>query len=241
MNTLCLHKGAREVNAEQLANIFTPDRTETWVPIAHSDVHSLCRTSLEAIGYKVTKEQHALHHGNDRYFGLMNLTYDGAPADYGIVAGIRNSHDKSFPAGLVIGAQVFVCDNLSFSGEATFARKHTSRIMEHLPSCVSGAIGRLADMRMKQEQRIGSYKARGMGDTEVHDFVVRSMDTGILPTRLIPSVLKQWRNPNHAAFKPRNAWSLFNAYTETFKQTSPVELPKRTIALHGMFDLACQN
>jgi hypothetical protein len=39
------------------------------------------------------------------------------PEDFGLVAGVRNSHDKSFPASLVLGASMFVCDNLSFSGE----------------------------------------------------------------------------------------------------------------------------
>jgi hypothetical protein len=34
------------------------------------------------------------------------------------VLGLRNSHDKRFPAGLVGGSAVFVCDNLAFSGEA---------------------------------------------------------------------------------------------------------------------------
>ena len=44
------------------------------------------------------------------------------------VVGVRNSHDKSFPAGLVIGASIFVCDNLSFSGEVKLARKHTVHV-----------------------------------------------------------------------------------------------------------------
>lgn len=40
------------------------------------------------------------------------------------VLGLRNSPDKMFPAGIVAGASVFVCDNLSFSGVINLARKH---------------------------------------------------------------------------------------------------------------------
>jgi hypothetical protein len=45
--------------------------------------------------------------------------------DYCWVLGLRNSHDKTFPAGIVAGASVFVCDNLSFLGEVNFSRQHT--------------------------------------------------------------------------------------------------------------------
>ena len=59
-----------------------------------------------------------------RYFGLMEIHTQKASDDYCWVLGLRNSHDKIFPAGIVVGAAVLVCDNLSFSGEIKFARKH---------------------------------------------------------------------------------------------------------------------
>ena len=65
--------------------------------------------------------------------------------DYCWVLGLRNSHDKTFPAGIVAGAQLFICDNLSFSGEVKFARKHTSHIVRDLPQITSRAIGQLLD------------------------------------------------------------------------------------------------
>jgi hypothetical protein len=33
-------------------------------------------------------------------------------------------------------------------------------------------------------------------------------------------------------------WSLFNAFTEILKKASLAELPKRTLALHGLLDVA---
>ena len=63
--------------------------------------------------------------------------------DYCWVLGLRNSHDKTFPTGIVAGASVFVCDNLSFSGEVKFARKHTRFIMRDLPMLTGRAVGLL--------------------------------------------------------------------------------------------------
>jgi len=61
------------------------------------------------------------------------------------VLGLRNSHDKTFPAGITAGASVSVCDNLSFSGEVKLARKHTTHITRDLPRLVQSAVGKLMD------------------------------------------------------------------------------------------------
>ena len=34
----------------------------------------------------------------------------------------------------------------------------------------------------------------------------------------------------------RSAWTLMNAYTERFKRTNALDLPGRTVRLHGMLD-----
>ena len=51
-----------------------------------------------------------------------------------------------------------------------------------------------------------------------------------------PKVLGEWRKPPHEEFRPRNAWSLFNAFTEAQKGLNPNALIARTQALHGLFD-----
>ena len=53
---------------------------------------------------------------------------------------------------------------------------------------------------------------------------------------MIPAIVKEWREPRYPeAFSDRTAWSLFNAFTETLKGNL-TELPKRTQALHSLFD-----
>src|SRR5260221_3349 len=69
------------------------------------------------------------------------------------------------------------------------------------------------------------------------DLVIRSVDAGVCANSYIPDVLQEWRHPQHDTFEPRNVWSLFNAFTETLKQASLAELPKRTQALHGLLDV----
>jgi len=87
----------------------------------------------------------------------------------------------------------------------------------------------------KQGQRIERYKEHDLTNEQVHDIVIRSVDVGVLPNRRVPDVLTEWREPSHEEFNGRNAWSLFNSYTEVFKG-SLAELPKRTERLHGLLD-----
>ena len=70
----------------------------------------------------------------------------------------------------------------------------------------------------------------------LNELVIRATDVGVCSNRLIPSVLREWRTPRYEAFEPRNAWSLFNAFTESLKDGNLAELPKRTEAFHGLLD-----
>jgi hypothetical protein len=195
--------------------------------------------SLERSGLHVVTESHGLTHDGSRYFGLLQVANGTNPDDFGLVVGVRNSHDKSFPAALVLGASVFVCDNLSFSGEVKLARKHTAHIERDLPQLVERAVGMLSDLRNTQERRFATYQGHELTDTGAHDLIVRALDSRIVPVTKIPDVLTEWRGPRHPEFRDgRTAWRLFNAFTEILKGNLG-ELPRRTQALHGLLDTAC--
>ena len=160
---------------------------------------------------------------------------------HGLVVGLRNSHDKSCPASIALGAAVFCCDNLSFSGEVTLARRHTRYIERDLPRVVTTAIGNLVDMRQKQDRRIAQYKATELIDSQAHDLVVRALGASVVPATQVPKVLAEWRQPRHREFAEdgRTAWRLFNAFTEVLKGRNVAMLPRRTQALHGLLDASC--
>lgn len=238
---LMLHTGAYTVEREQLATVHTPERTQTWVPIQHSRLLDGIIGSLEQNHLTVVNESHAIAKNGSRYFGLLQVANGHNHDDFGMVIGVRNSHDKSFPAGIVVGAQVFVCDNLSFSGEIKLARKHTVHVERDLPQLIQRAIGKLTDQRGKQEARFSSYKGTEFTDSQAHDLIIRAVDARVLPVTRIPDVLTEWRTPRHAEFavNGKTAWRLFNAFSECAKGNLDF-LPRRTQALHGILDIACK-
>jgi hemin uptake protein HemP len=113
---LLLHCGGRAVARGEVQRIPTPSATETWTPIPHLDLFTQVERTLNSNGLVVGTQEHSLSHEGQRYFGLMEIQRSESADDYCWVLGFRNSHHKTFPAGITAGASVFVCDNLSFRG-----------------------------------------------------------------------------------------------------------------------------
>ena len=232
---LILHCGGAAVQRTDLANVRTPLATRSWSPIPHLRLIEQVERALFAAHLSIVNQAHALSHDGDRYFGLIQVETQQNSGDYALVLGLRNSHDKRFPAGLVAGAQVFVCDNLSFHGEVELSRKHTRFINRDLPILTERAIGQLQEKWHGQEQRISRYQAETIDDRDAHDLMVRAVDVGVCPVTVLPKVVHEWREPSHDVFKQRTVWSLFNGFTEALKGNLPL-LPTRTQALHGLMD-----
>ncbi len=138
---------------------------------------------------------------------------------------------------MAVGSRVFVCDNLAFSAEIVIARKHTRFIMRDLDKMVAEASGKIAQARISQAQRIEAYKSTDLDDAQVHDLLIRSVDCQVMANSYIAKVLAEWRDPRHAAFEDRTAWSLFNGFTQVFKDTNPLDLTARSVRLHGLLDM----
>ena len=232
---LILHCGAAEVPRKALAAVPTPAATETWRPISHEEYVRQVEWALPRYGLDIVQEVHALTHDSSRYFGLIQVQNGCNSPDYSWVLGLRNSHDKTLTVGLVAGNSVFVCDNLSFSGEVCVSRKHTSYILEDLPGLIGSALGRLLQMFKSQDQRVDRYRATRLSDTDAHDLTIRALDSGVFCASKIPEILKEWREPRHEAFRPRSLWSWFNASTENLKGALHL-LPKRSQALYRLCD-----
>lgn len=138
---LILHCGASLVSMKEINDVRTPHSTSTWHPIPHKDLIDQVTRTLKAANLKLGAVSHSLTHDGQRYFGLMEVKSKQQHSDdYAWVLGLRNSHDKMFPAGLVCDASILICDNLSFSGEINLSRKHTRFIVRDLPGLVERAL-----------------------------------------------------------------------------------------------------
>ncbi len=241
MLNLCLHCGGHQVERDFVEGITTPPSTQSWVPVPHHRVLEEVETALVGARLTVVNQAHALWGDGRRYFGLLEVCNGKPQGDHGLVIGVRNSHDQSFPASIALGSAVFVCDNLSFCGEITISRRHTRFIERDLPRVIHTAVCRLTDLRQTQDDRIEKYKSTKLDDQTAHDLVIRAVDASSLPVTQIPAVLSEWRDPTHEEFTVggKNFWRFYNSLTNALKGRNLSARPQRSEALHGLLDAAC--
>ena len=118
------------------------------------------------------------------------------------------------------------------------ARRHTKNIFRDLPQVISRTIGQLADKWAFQDKRFDAYRNTDISNKEACFLVREAYRAGACKKTDAMDILDQWETPNHPEFEGRNAWSLFNAFTEELKGNL-IALPKRTQALHGLLDGHC--
>lgn len=236
------------VDFEQVVGIPTPpveyrkkenangERAISYQPIAHHEVVNRTKRFLDENGFTIQDEVHSLARANQHYFGLFAVDHPNREAsDRGCVVGIRNSHDKTFPAGLCAGDAPFVCDNLIFTNTIKLARRHTRNILNDLDTTINRAIGKLFNFWHGQDERINAYKQVELSNAQVNDIVIRACKAGALPKSKIIDVVDQWESSDHSEFWDRNVNSLYNAFTEIYKGNL-VALPNRSDALHSVLD-----
>jgi hypothetical protein len=234
--TLVLHAGGRLATPDDLRNCTTPQPQGRWHPASHVSVLDAVKETLRGAGYVITSEKLALARSDARFFGVLNLDTPLARG-VGLTVGVRNSVDRSFPLGFAAGSHCFVCDNLAFRAELLVRRKHTLNGMRAFGTAIGAAVASLTSFREAEELRI-----RRMAETELtppmaSHVILTALRRGIISSLQLPKVSKAWEEPAHEEFKPRTAWSLFNAFTEVLKPravAAPQAFVAQTIRLNGL-------
>lgn len=234
--TLVAHTGATPISRNDLSMIKAPAATQTWKPIPHADLVNCIEETLRRNHLNIAKEEYAVQSEGNKLFGVMTLNSEFG--DFATALGIRTSNDKSFPVQMIAGARVFVCDNLAFSGEVIMLRRrHTSgmNLREEIAGGIERAVAKFQDVtssvvKMKAIDLTGKDVA---AKAKILDAAVK----GVMPLRLIPSVYENYFTPKHPEFEPRNAWSLHNAFTESFKELKPNIAMQAGVELGRLFNV----
>jgi hypothetical protein len=232
---------------EEVLKVETPQKTDTWQPVGHGFMIEQTRKHLDENGFDVVGENHNLARFGQRYFGLMQVQDRSAPenADRATIVGLRNGHDKCFPAGIMAGDAPFVCSNLIFSNEIVVTRRHTKNIMKEEISGnifmkIANAIGKLRESWVSQEKRVNAYKGYDLGSNkEANDLIIRAYQSGACSKTQIADIVGQWNKPNHNEFADRNLYSLYNSFSEVWKGNLGL-LPARSTSLHSLFDATAE-
>jgi hypothetical protein len=232
---LCLHKGAKASTREELDLIPVPPETETYQPVSHYGLaNKLITISRDILtGYTLSKESYGIAREGQQLFGV--LQFQNTADDIGLAIGFRNSYDKSMSVGLACGASVFVCDNLAFSGSITIMRKHTKFVWDELEEKAILTCYRAQHNYKEILNDVDKFKALPFSTDEGFSHMGVLYGKDIIGPRQMAVAKTQWLSPKYPDFKPLNAWSLYNAITESLKTSPPQEIMENHIQLHDYF------
>jgi len=232
--SLILHKGAHEVSLADLQSIDLPDETESYKPVSHYDLATnLVKVAQDLLnGFTYSKSQYGLARDGNQLFGI-HVFQNGAD-DMGLSIGFRNSYDKSMSVGIAIGASVFVCDNLAFTGEVTILRKHTLRVWQDLEEMMVTSIYRSRNNFNRIVEDAEGMKYAYLSNDNAFRLLGFLYGKGVLMPRQLPVVKREWTHPSYNEFSNNNLWSFYNCCTEALKSSPPTKIMEKHIKLHDL-------
>ena len=234
--------GSTEIDYSHLASLPQPQSLgNRHYPVHHKTFTDLVLNKTRSLNYTIEEARFGLD-DKQNLFGYIKIDKADGSANgvFKHVIGIRNSLCQKFRAGLVAGTSVMVCDNLAFFGEIATGHKNTQHIMDNLPGRIDGMMSQIQDNWKAQAQRYDTYADTELSESDAGKILWDAIDIDAISGSKSAKVINEYNNPRHDAFAPRNAWSLFNAFTEILKET-PTMLQQRTSRLHNVFDSFCET
>lgn len=237
--SLILHCGARKTDKIEVLKCEAPEATSTHQPIEHSYLIEETERLIKKSDLLIKEEVFAMTKDTMRMFAMYQL--ESPSEDYSTTVGIRNSNDKTFAAGAVIGTNTTVCDNLLFHGEYKMHRKHTKYIYEYLSELLENFVGNIPEFQMKREDELELLKGSKITQDQAHRFIIEGAKQKIIPPSQILKVVDEWDNPgctvkkDYSVFKEhgRSLWRMQNAFTTVLHSNKNIfKLPEKTMKLN---------
>lgn len=235
--TLCLHAGAERIERNALQLIPMPQATASYAPISHAHFVNVVQDKLADIGFTFADEAYGVTKEGAKFFGVAELAYNGSQSNgrNSLTVGFRSSLDKSIAPMLAFGSRVFVCDNMAFSGEVVISRKQTTYISRDFPLRVAKAVARISNARARQDERFDRYQSFVLSPGDAEHGMIELLRREVINPSRMAKLVGEWDNPSFDHGGP-SVWRLFNAATETLKESPIADITRRTIGVQSLCD-----
>jgi hypothetical protein len=201
-----------------------PALTETYSPVAHSELIYLLEKQLGADGYEVKNNFVQQSYNGEQIFGTMSLRKETGIAgdDLAQTMAYQNSYNKRLPIRLVSGGRVFICSNGMIVGDIITFRKHTGDVFPALKEMIKIAIVRMEEDFEKTQRDVLVMKETELTTTLAAELIGRMfVEERILNSNEVNEVARQLRKPKFEEFKANTLWSLYNHATYALNDAAP--------------------
>jgi hypothetical protein len=247
------------ITMKQAFAIPLPEETKTYIPVSNEDLWKLMQQKAFQRGLQLGTPQMGIDHNGQRLFGSVEIVnMDHLDNEVRLMLGFRNSYNKSMSVGICFGSKVFVCSNMCFTGYTSEGEeavgqvhhRHSTNVWDGLPERLDAAFDKFDVFKSYQDSFYNRLKEHDLSDAEAHNLIIQSVRSEAITARDCMVIADEWafqaNGPQneveeenwHPEFAPRNAWSLFNAYTEKAKKhqiKNPLEANLRSIRMNNFF------
>lgn len=232
-SNLVLHCGGERATRVEVEAIPVPRQTDSWRPVSYADAIGLMHETIaDRLKLPIVKEAYGLNAEGLQLFALFTL--DTGNPEHGLSIGLRQSYNKSLALGVAVGAQVFVCDNLAFRGDAfEVVRKNTVNVWRDFRAMVEKQAARSLEHYANLENDVKRMKAAPCDLTRGYELLGTAYGQGLLTTKQATIAFEDWKEPRHEDFADRNLWGFYNATTEALKKGTVANVIDRHAAMHG--------
>lgn len=251
----------RCTQAEAFASNLIPALTHSYQPLSNEELVLMINKVAKIYGMNLVDEQLGMDLKGMRFFGVYTVEgFDFFGGRIKLTVGFCNSYNRSMSGRVCIGGSVMVCSNSAFYA---YTDQHTGingmAMAEHRPGIyddlfhrIEAAFEGIKQFRERQEMFYGHLYERPVSKEEAYHMIVRAAQKGVVNKTRILTLAEEWdwqeRGPQneveqkgriwHPEFKPRTAYSLFNAFTEVQKDrmaVNPVQTNIQTMGLTEFF------
>jgi len=214
------------VDRAGLARFQPPVGTSTWRPVAHAELVGTLIDQAERIGLVPVREQYAVGKEGLALFGTLDMvrqsTALAVPEKRGMALGFRHSNDKALALSIVGGARVFVCDNLSLSGDKIALHKHSRGL--HLAALIRAGLEKFQEHYQAFDDAIIDAEGRSITDDEAKVRLFNLRYDGVLPVSIFDEASTAYFRAEQLGYEdcaPRTVFGLHNACTRPVKALAP--------------------
>lgn len=246
---------------EAFAMDLIPASTRTYQPFSNKELVMMINKVAGMFGMTLIDEQLGMDLKGMRFFCVYSIEgLDFFGGRIKLTIGGCNSYNRSMSGRMCIGADVIVCSNSAFYA---YTDEETGingmAIAEHRPGIYDGLFQKIEacfagieEFRNRQEMFYGQLDDRTLTEREAYHLIIKAAQAQVVKKTRILRVAEEWdwqeKGPQndeeektriwHPEFKPRTAYSLFNAFTEVQKdqmQANPVNTNISTMSLTKFF------
>ncbi len=223
--------GNNRVSEEEVFAVPDVPFTPTFKPFHHRDIISVVKEGIQAVGLDIVKSEYVLGQNGQRFFGVYGL--DNGTSELSWSIGVRNSINKSMSIGITAGTRIFVCENLSFSGEFLAFRRHTAALdIDELAFLAYRSMRKMIPLLKAYQQWHLGLRRYPLAEEHMKLLLVEIMTNSVV---IPPSKFHRF-NELYAGTYDDSLYGFHEAATDVLKGSSLLTMPQKNKALNQVIN-----